>query len=193
MLEALSCCAHEQSFLNTFSICSFKKFHDRCWTQHEMLISSCILNFLGKDSRHTPFVCLVVCIILNNWLVEVGRVLWRWFVPSFGQSREFRSSCGAGYFLYSHAGGLPQSLHVLGIGLFLVLSLIIQFSWAPVTSRAVLPGTFPSRRKPESLPLESRIAVILLFILLHSGSWMPLTQPRLPLAFTSLTSFSLFE
>lgn len=122
--------------------------------------------------------------------------------PSFGQRREFRSSCEIGYFLYSHAGLLPQSLHVLGIGLFLVLSLIIQLSWAPVTPRAVLPGMFPSRpwKKPESTLLESRVAVLLLFILLPSGSWIPLTRGSCSqcyhgctcLALTSLTSFSLF-
>lgn len=76
----------------------------------------------------------------------------------------------------SCAGLLPQSLHVLDIVLFLVLSLIIQLSWVPLTSRAVLPGTFPSRpwKKPQSPLLEPRVAVILLFILLPSGTWIPL-------------------
>lgn len=65
---------------------------------------------------------------------------------------------------YSHAGLLSQLLCVLGIGLFLILSSIIQLSWAPVNSRTCLSGTFPSRHwnKPESTLLESRVAVILL-------------------------------
>lgn len=52
-------------------------------------------------------------------------------------------------------------------------------------------------KKPKSALLKSQVAVILLFILLASlrilnSTNSRLLQPRLPLAFTSLTSFSLF-
>lgn len=125
-----------------------------------MLISNCILKFLGKDSRHTPFVCLVVCIILNNRLVYVGRILWRGFVPFLWSEQRVQIKLWNWYFLCSHAALLPQSLHVLSIGLFFLLSLVMQLSWAPVTFRVVLPRTFPNRPWKKS---ESTLLGLLLF------------------------------